>query len=131
MISVSWPARSDVDPAEAEKLLRAALDQAVAVEDFRLASSVAVDLVKLLRDAGRLREALDLTGQTADYTRQAGLGPWSQLADQGRRLQILGLMGEHQQVLDQIPALQAQMDELPASRAATRPRAVERPRDYP
>ncbi|HEY2284235.1 MAG TPA: hypothetical protein VGH88_00685 [Streptosporangiaceae bacterium] len=54
----------------------------------------------------------------AGYTRQAGLGPWTQLADEGWRLQILGLMGEHEQVLDQIPALRARMDQLPASQGS-------------
>ena len=110
-----------VDPAEAERLLRASLDQAVADGDFPLASSVAGELVNLLRDAGRLREALDLTSHQAGYTRQAQLGPWTQLADQGRRLQILGLMGEHQQVLDEIAGLLARMDELPSHGVANDP----------
>jgi tetratricopeptide (TPR) repeat protein len=108
-----------VDPAEAETLLRAALSQAIAVEDFRVASAVAGYLVSLVRDQGRLREALDMAGQKAGYTRQAGLGPWNQLADQSRRLQILGQMGEHRQVLDQIQELRAEMDKLPATKAAS------------
>jgi tetratricopeptide (TPR) repeat protein len=103
-----------VDPAEAEKLLRASLARAVASKAFALASPIAGALINLLRNLGRLREALDLTDQKADYTRQAGLGPWTQLADQGWRLQILGLMGEHQQVLDQISTFQAQMNNLSA-----------------
>ena len=53
----------------------------------------------------------------AEYSRRAGLGPWTQLSDQGQQLQILGLMGQHRQVLDQIQALQDQMDKLPATRA--------------
>jgi len=108
-------ALSTADPAEAEELLRAALTQAEEDQDFRTASGTAGDLVNLLRDAGRLREALDMVGQKTAHTRRAGLGPWSQLLDQGMRLQTLGYMGEHQQVLDQIPALQAQMDALPAT----------------
>jgi hypothetical protein len=37
-------------------------------------------MVNLLRDTGRLSEALELAGQRAQYTRHAGLGPWNQLA---------------------------------------------------
>ena len=103
-----------VDPAGAEQLLRDALRAAASGGDDRLASGVVWDLVILLRDTGRLGEALDLAGQQAGYTRQAGLGPWTQLADQAERLQILGRMGEHEQVLAQTAALRDQMAELPA-----------------
>jgi tetratricopeptide (TPR) repeat protein len=103
-----------VDPAEAEQLLRDAIGAAAGSGDYRVASGGAGDLVNLLRDAGRLGEALEVAGQAAGYTGQAGLGPWTQLADQGQRLQILGLMGEHEQVLAQTDALRAQLDELPA-----------------
>jgi tetratricopeptide (TPR) repeat protein len=107
-----------VDPAEAETLLRDALTQAIGAGNFRTASNISGDLANLLRARGRLREALDVTGQQAGYARQAGLGPWTQLADQGQRLQILGQMGEHRQVLEQIQALRTAMDKLPATKAA-------------
>jgi tetratricopeptide (TPR) repeat protein len=103
-----------VDPAEAERLLRAALDQTVSDGDFRSASAATGNLAEILRDMGRLEEALDLTGQGAEYTRRAGLGPWTQLVNEGRRLQILGFMGRHREVLDEIGGLQARMDELPS-----------------
>jgi tetratricopeptide (TPR) repeat protein len=103
-----------VDSAEAERLLRDALRAAVGSDDYRLASAAAGELVNLLGDAARLGEALDLAGQKAGYTRQAGLGPWTQLADRGRRLQILGWMGEHEQVLAETGVLRDQMGELPA-----------------
>ena len=106
-----------MDPTSAETLLRAALAQAGADENFRVASGVAGDLVYLLRNTGRLRDALDAASQMAQYSRRAGLGPWNQLADHARQLQILGMMGQHRQVLDQIQALQDQMDKLPATRA--------------
>ena len=98
--------------------MRSALTQAVAGGEFRLASGVAGDLVNLLMQTGRLREALDLVGQKTGYTRQAGLGPWTQLLDQGRRLQILSLMGEHRQVLTETSALQEQMNQLPTTRGS-------------
>ena len=123
---------ASIDPAEAETLLRAALAQAAADENFVVAVAAARALSNLLRNAGRLREALDLASQTAQYTRRAGLGPWSQLADQGQQLQLLGLMGQHRQVLDQIQALQDQMDKLPVTKAGNETRrTVERPRRYP
>ena len=108
---------ASIDPAGAETLQRAALAQVAADENFSLAATAAGDLSNLLRDMGRLREALDLTSQMAQYTRRAGLGPWNQLADQGQQLQLLGLMGQHRQVLGQIQALRDQMDKLPATKA--------------
>jgi hypothetical protein len=108
---------ASIDPAEAETLLRAALAQAAADKNFMTASGIATALINLLRGVGRLREALDLASEMAEYTRQAGLGPWTKLLDQAQRLQILGLMGRHREVLDQIGALRDQMDKLPATRA--------------
>jgi tetratricopeptide (TPR) repeat protein len=107
---------ASIDPAEAETLLHATLAQAAADENFVLAAAVADDLSKLLRDMGRLREALDLASEAAEYTRAAGLGPWTQLTEQAQQLRILGRMGQHRQVLDQIPVLQEQLDNLPAAR---------------
>ena len=106
-----------VDPAEAERLMRDAIGAAAGSGDYRLASAAAGDLVNLLADAGRLGEALEVAGQKAGYTGQAGLGPWTQLLDQTQRLQILARMGEHEQVLAQADTLRAQMDGLPARTA--------------
>ena len=108
---------ASVSPAQAETLLRAALAKTAADENFVLAASVAGSLSNLLMGAGRLREALGLANQTAGYSRRAGLGPWTQLADQAQPVQILGLMGQHRQVLDQVQALRDQMDKFPAIRA--------------
>ncbi|HEX2296929.1 MAG TPA: AAA family ATPase, partial [Pseudonocardiaceae bacterium] len=47
-----------VDPGEAETQLRYVYDQAAATGDHQLASTTAGDLVTLMRDQGRLREAL-------------------------------------------------------------------------
>jgi DcmR-like sensory protein len=102
-----------VDPGEAETLLHRAYDQATTDGDYGLASTTGGDLVTLLRDQGRLGEALTLAGQKIEHTRRAGFGFWTQLSDQGRRLQILSLLGHHQQVLNDLPALRAQMAELP------------------
>ena len=111
-------ALSGVDPGEAETLLRRAYHQATTSGDHRLASGVASELVNLLRDQGRLRDALTLADQEIEHTRQAGLGAWTQLSDQGRRLQILSLLGDHDQVLTDLPGLRARMAELSAQPAA-------------
>jgi hypothetical protein len=106
-------ALTNVDPAEAETLLRRLYDQASTGGDHHRASGVAGDLVNLLRDQCRLREALTLVEQKIAHTRHAGLGSWTQLGDQGWRLQILSLIGHHEQVLTDLPVLRDRMAELP------------------
>ncbi|MGH3936889.1 MAG: NB-ARC domain-containing protein, partial [Pseudonocardiaceae bacterium] len=105
-----------VDPGEAETLLRRAYDQVTTDGDYRLASTTCGDLVSLLRDQYRLHEALTLAEQKIEHTRQAGFGGWTHLSDQGRRLQILGMLGHHEQVLLGMPALRTRMADLPDQR---------------
>jgi tetratricopeptide (TPR) repeat protein len=102
-----------VDPAEAERLLRGAMDAAAGAGDYQAASGIAGQLFNLLRDAGRLDEALILAEQKPELTRRAGLGPWTQLADEARRLQVLGMMGEHARVVAEVDRLRAVMAALP------------------
>jgi hypothetical protein len=101
-----------VDPSEAEHLMRDALERAGAEDDHRLASGIAGDLINLLRNAGRLAEALDLADTKAELTHRAGLGPWTQLLDQGTRLQILYRMGDLDEVLNQVHELRDRMAQL-------------------
>jgi tetratricopeptide (TPR) repeat protein len=103
-----------VDAGEAEQLLRGAADAAAEVGDYRVASGGAGELFILLRDAGRLAEALAVADQKAEFTGRAGLGPWTRLADQARRLQVLVLMGKHARVLVETETLRAAMAALPA-----------------
>jgi len=117
-LGVLAAALGEVDPGEAETLLRRVYDQATISGDHRLASLAAGDLVTLLRDQGRLRDALTLADQQIEHTRQAGLGAWTQLLGQGQRLQILSLLGHHEQVLTDLPGLHARMAELPTQPAA-------------
>jgi tetratricopeptide (TPR) repeat protein len=114
-------ALATVDPARAEQLMRGALATATGNGDYWLASATATKLANLLRDSGRLREALDVLTEKADYTRRAGLGPWTQLGDQAQRLQILSNLGEHDQVLAQTGQLREQMARLPARPGADDP----------
>jgi len=103
-----------IDPAAAEARLRAGLEAAATAGDYRDASMLAGRLVNLYLDAGRLAEALILTRQKADYTCQAGLGPWTQFADNVQELQVRSLMGQAAHVLAEIHSLRAHMDTLPA-----------------
>jgi tetratricopeptide (TPR) repeat protein len=102
-----------VDPAAAEPLLRDALDRAVTAQEFRTASRIGGDLANLLKDTGRLREALEVIDRMAGHTQQAGLGPWTQLLDRSQRLQLLYELGQREQVLSEVDILLNQMRVLP------------------
>ena len=90
----------------------------ISTRTHRHASSAAclrppLHAVTTVRQAGRLSEALTLADEMADYTRRAGLGPWTQLLDERTRLQILGLQGHADQVLAEVTRLRQQIAELP------------------
>jgi hypothetical protein len=102
-----------IDPAAAETQLRAYLDAVVARGDYLAASIAAGRLISLCRSSGRLTEALTFAGQLAGYSRQAGLGPWTQLSDEGRRLQVLITMGQAGRVLAEVERLRGLMQTLP------------------
>ena len=98
---------------EAEPLYRDLMARAADWGDYRTARNAAGGLVTLLWESGRLSEALALNGETAAYTRRAGLGPWSQLADEGTRLRVLAQMGRYDEVLKAVEALRPRMATLP------------------
>ncbi len=98
---------------EAEAQYRDVLEKAEKQGEYRLASGGAGDLITMLNDAGRYEDALALVEDLKDYTRRAGLGPWTQLADEGQRLQILNFMGENEQVLKTVEGLRVEMQNLP------------------
>jgi tetratricopeptide (TPR) repeat protein len=95
--------------------MRDSLYTAVAAGDYKAASRIAGRLVDLCRNSGRLAEALALADQTAGYTRQAGLGPWTQLTDEDQRLQILANMGRADHVLAEVTRLRDHLATLPAT----------------
>ncbi|MGH3902497.1 MAG: hypothetical protein ACRDTA_30420 [Pseudonocardiaceae bacterium] len=101
------------NPGEAETLLRSIYDQATTSGDHHRASVAAGHLITLLSQKGKLPEVLTLAEKKIEHTRQAGLGSWPQLSDQGRWLQILNLLGHHEQVLIELHALRARMADLP------------------
>lgn len=102
---------------EAEGLLRDLIEASIAQNNYRSASVKAGVLLDLLRNSGRLEEALAVAEEMAGYTRRAGLGPWTQLADETYRLQVLAAMGKYDAVLDAVEALRPRMAALPLESA--------------
>jgi len=90
--------------------MRQILDAAVKTQQFRVASAITGSLINLLHSSGRLDEALALASDKVRYTRQAGLGPWTQLLDEGKRLRILSDQGHNEEVLRSVFALRDQLD---------------------
>jgi len=102
------------DPAAAEALLRAHLDDAIASGNYPAAAIDAGQLSALSMNSGRLPEALAFAEHVAEYVRRAGLGPWTQLGAEANRLQILTAMGRPAQTLDDARRFLDQMPALPA-----------------
>jgi hypothetical protein len=110
---LAWALQQDGRVAEAEGMLRDLVARAANEADYRLASNVTGKLIDLLMSSGRLPEALAAAEEKAGYTRQAGLGPWTHLADEGRRLQVLNALGRYDEVLEAVERLRPQMEALP------------------
>jgi tetratricopeptide (TPR) repeat protein len=98
---------------EAEGELRAVIETAAARGEFLIASAISGDLTNLLRVGGRYDEALEVLDRKAEYTKRAGLGLWTGLSDEGRRLQILALRGENAAVLRRVTEIRELMRTLP------------------
>jgi len=99
--------------AEAEQIGHDLLVECLAHGKHRLASTVGGDLFNVFLLTGQLERASRLIEQKADYTRRAGLGPWTQLADECQTLQILNAQGHYDQVLEVVQHLRGQLATLP------------------
>ena len=104
-----------IDPAAAERQTAQVLAAALERQDYRIASAAARNLVISLARGGRFREALQLAEQMIGYTRRTGLGRWSQLLAEVRRLQVLNFMGQPGRALAEVQRLREHMDALPAT----------------
>ncbi|SDL49850.1 CHAT domain-containing protein [Geodermatophilus siccatus] len=111
--SVLVGAVAQIDPAEGERWLRTVLEAADDRGQHLVAIATVGALANLLRDRGRYREALAIVDRMAELTRRAGLGPWTQLAVDGQRLQLLSLTGDPQAVFDEVQQLRNRMHQLP------------------
>ncbi len=105
-----------LDPPAAEAVMRDTLATAIAAGNYGDASRMAEQLMYLCRDSGRPSEALGLAERAIDYTRQAGYGPWTQLASEVHRLQVQVVMGPASHVLAEVNRLGDYMVTLPATR---------------
>ena len=90
-------------------------EQAVDLAQFRVATAVAGDLVNLLRADGHFEKALATAERVKDHTRKAGLGRWTQLGDEGSRLQILNQLGRCQEVLNTVQTRREEVKSWPES----------------
>jgi hypothetical protein len=97
---------------EAEDILRSLIARCAAEGKFRWASAAAGELFNILLQTGRLKKALELVEEEKAYTRQANLGPWTQLLDEGRRLQALNSLGRYDDVLKAVEELRKKMNSL-------------------
>jgi tetratricopeptide (TPR) repeat protein len=98
---------------EAETLMRELIAQTAVRGEFATASATSGDLAYLLMHTGRLRNALGVLEQKAEYAKQAGHGAWAQLLDECQRLQIQNALGEHSDVLARVMELRKQMPDPP------------------
>nr|WP_275955171.1 AAA family ATPase [Planomonospora venezuelensis] len=117
VFTLAW-ALQVVDASAAEAQLRELAERARAAEDDRTVSVALGELVKLCLGSGRLGEALELAEQKIAASRRAGWGPWTLLADEGRRVQVLAAMGKSEQALAEVERLWEQMAALPARAGA-------------
>ena len=103
---------------EAERRLRNLIDRARVSGQYRVASAGGGDLTILLWKGGRLDEALQMVDAKAEDTRNAGLGPWTQLGDESQRLQLLAALGRYDEVSEAVERLRPQMAALPETSEA-------------
>lgn len=97
---------------EAEDMFRALIAREAAQGKFRLALADAGELFEILLHTGRVKEALELVEEIKDYTAKAGLGPWTQLGNEARKLQALSSLGRYDEVLKAANDLRAKMTPL-------------------
>ncbi len=103
-------------PHEAEREMQGIIAEAEACENWRIASATIGNLITLWRDTGRAEPALALIERKKDFTRRSGFGPWTQMSDEGRRLQLLTGLGRHQEVFDAVQTLRPELRALPEKR---------------
>lgn len=106
-------ARALEQPAASIPRLRELLHRAELEHNTAMACSITGHVLNALIRVGQWEEALSFADGNEGYTRRAGLGPWTQLAEQGRRLEILLGLGHNELVLAEIEALREHTDTLP------------------
>jgi tetratricopeptide (TPR) repeat protein len=100
-------------PDEARAHLERLLDSALEHADHLAATGLAGDLSWHCFRDGDWEGALALIDRKSDYTRRAGLGPWSVLGDEAKRLQVRQRRDPPERVLAEVERLLERMDGLP------------------
>ena len=103
--------RTDEAKGRMQKLER----ESAELGQFWLASVVAGHLVNLMLTEGHFEQALATVERKKDYTRKAGLGRWTRLLDEVRRLQILAETGRYEEVLTTVGAQRVEIGNWPES----------------
>lgn len=103
--------RSPELAAEIEEIL----DIARKNGDYRATTILLNDLYNELFRKGRLKEAKETAEEKTKFTRLSNLGPWSQMSDEGQRLQAMLAMGENEQVLAEAKRLLERIDATPVT----------------
>ena len=93
-------------------MLGSILDRAADRKDNRAASAALNELINIMNRTGRAEQALRLFDRKRIYNERAGLGPWSQLHEDGKRLQIMNDARQYNEVLAEVETLRARMASL-------------------
>ncbi|MFF0373792.1 CHAT domain-containing protein [Actinoplanes missouriensis] len=105
-------ALSRIDRDAGESHLRRALATAVEARDFREAFNVAASLATLLLGAGKLEQAHSLLNRNLEFSRLAGLGPWSRISVENELARLLMFTHGPEQALDEVHRIVERMREL-------------------
>ena len=97
---------------EAETMIRLLINKVLEKRDFGGALTAASDLFYILLYAGKYEESLRLVEDMKGYRHQGNFGPWTELLNEGRRLQVLRFLGHHSEVLELVEDLMRQMNTL-------------------
>jgi hypothetical protein len=86
-------ALSFIDPAAVDRVTREGLASALAAPDYPRAVVLSASLVRICRLEGLLAEGLRLAEDEIRYAASGHLGPWTRLAAEAGRLQMLAAIG--------------------------------------
>jgi tetratricopeptide (TPR) repeat protein len=97
---------------DAEGVICRVIEEAVAQKNYSVASYATGDLSQLLNSSGRLSASVEALKKKSEYTRLAGLGPWTIMGDKIAALQVESDLGDNAAILRQVKELQDQIAEL-------------------
>ncbi|HEX4965716.1 MAG TPA: CHAT domain-containing protein [Thermoanaerobaculia bacterium] len=99
---------------EAESVLKQVVVMSEQKGNYRHRFSAATLSARLLLGRGHFEEALEVIENKVELIRQAGLGPWTQIANEVMRLEVLVALGRYEEVLAEVERLHPALEALPA-----------------